>query len=82
MLEEDFSAFFIPLLESSRKQAAAVVGLTCCKLLVDGQGPGALSEVQPVFVPPTICRATTRSSNRLAAAQNGRQGGRSTLINN
>ena len=52
----DSSAFFIPSLES-RRQAAAV-GLTC--KLLDGQGRGALSEVQPVFAPPTT--KSTRSS--------------------
>ena len=57
----DSSAFFIPSLES-RRQAAAV-GLTC--KLLDGQGRGALSEVQPVFAPPTT--KSTRSSDRLAA---------------
>ena len=57
----DSSAFFIPSLES-RRQAAAV-GLTC--KLLDGQGRGALSEVQPVFAPPTT--KSTRSSDRIAA---------------
>ena len=41
----DSSAFFIPSLESRRQEAAAV-GLTC--KLLDGQGRGVLSEVQPV----------------------------------
>ena len=57
----DSSAFFIPSLESRRRQAAAV-GLTC--KLLDGQGRGALSEVQPVFAPPTT--ESTRFSDRLA----------------
>ena len=52
---------FIPSLES-RRQAVAV-GLTC--KLLDGQRRGALSEVQPVFAPPTT--ESTRSSDRLAA---------------
>ena len=58
---EDSSAFFIPSLES-RRQAAAV-GLTC--KLLNGQGRGALSEVQPVLAPPTT--KSTRSSDRLTA---------------
>ena len=61
-MPEDSSAFFIPSLES-RRQASAV-GLTC--KLLDGQGRGALSEVQPVFAPPSTCKPT-RSSGRLAA---------------
>ena len=61
LMLENSSAFFIPSLES-RRQAAAV-GLTC--KLLDGQGRGALSEVQPVFAPPTT--KSTRSSDRLAA---------------
>ena len=60
----DSSAFFIPSLES-RRQAVAV-GLTC--KLFDGQGRGALSEVQPVlFALPTT--KSTRSSDRLTAVQ-------------
>ena len=58
----DSSAFFIPSLES-RRQAAAV-GLTC--KLLDGQGRGALGEVQPVFAAPPTTKST-RSSDRLAA---------------
>ena len=67
----DSSAFFIPSLES-RRQAAAV-GLS---KLLDGQGRGALSEVQPVFAPPT-----TSPQDPLTDSQHNGRRGCSTLIN-
>ena len=61
---KDSSAFFISSLSLKSRSQPAASGLTC--KLLDGQEQGALSEVQPVFAPPTTCR-TTRSSDRLAA---------------